>query len=104
MDEVIDGIVRHPWNTDFEWVDQSEPPTTLTADEVRQFDRDGYVVVPDLVDAPTLAAVTTEIDVHEAAVDAALRNVEGGRVMIAETGAITFAAHLAAKSTAAART
>jgi len=95
---VIDAIVRHPWNTDFEWVDQSGPPSTLTAEQVGQFDREGYVVIADLVNAATLAAATTEIDAHEAAVDAALRNVEGGRVMIAETGAITFATHLAAKS------
>lgn len=78
----------HPWNTGFEW-----RPTGNAA-----FDRDGYLVVEDLLDATGLAAVRAETDRFEAEVDAFLRTREGGRLSIAEAGAITFAAHLVARS------
>jgi ectoine hydroxylase-related dioxygenase (phytanoyl-CoA dioxygenase family) len=93
-----DALVRHPWNTGFEWVDQTRTPTTLSTAEVRQFDEQGYVVVPELVDPATLAAVTAELDRFEAEIDALLDGLEGGRVGIAEKGAITFTTHLAARS------
>ena len=88
----------HPWNEAFTWADRVGSPSTLTGDQVRQFDADGYVVVPDLVDAPTLAAVRSETDAFEAEADAFLQRIDGGRVAIAETGAITFSVHLAARS------
>ncbi len=91
-------IVRHPWNTDFEWEDRTHAPGTLTADQVRHFDSLGFVVVPDLVDAATVAAVVEEIDAFEAEADAFLKQADDGRVSIAETGAITFSVHLAARS------
>ena len=95
---MIDAIVRHPWNGAFTWVDRTTTPTTLSADDVRRFDEQGFVVVPDLVAADTLAAVTAEIDAFEAESDAFLAGLEGGRMSIAESGAITFTIHLAAKS------
>jgi ectoine hydroxylase-related dioxygenase (phytanoyl-CoA dioxygenase family) len=95
---VIDSVSLHPWNEAFEWVDRSDEPTTLRADQVRQFDEQGYVVVEDLVDAATLAAVVDEIDHFELETDAVLHGIEGGRMSIAETGAITFSVHLAKRS------
>ncbi len=93
-----DELVRHPWNRDFAWQDQAGEPSTLTADQVHQFDQQGFVVVPDLVDAATLAAVTAECDRFEAESDAFLAGLEGERISIAERGAITFTAHIAARS------
>ena len=95
---MIDAIVRHPWNTDFAWEDRAAAPHTLTAEQVRRFDAEGYLVVPDLVDPGTVAAVVGEIDAFEAEADAVLRSTDDGRVSIAETGAITFSVHLAARS------
>ena len=95
---MIESLVRHPWNQSFEWADRTGPAGTLTADQVRQFDEQGFVVVPDLVDADALASVRTEIDAYEAEADAFLRSTEDGRMSIAETGAITFSVHLAARS------
>ncbi|HJR24753.1 MAG TPA: phytanoyl-CoA dioxygenase family protein, partial [Acidimicrobiales bacterium] len=91
-------LLLHPWNDGFTWADRVGSPSTLTGDQVRQFDTDGYVVVPDLVDEATLAAVRGEADAFEAEADALLQRVDGGRVAIAETGAITFSVHLAARS------
>ena len=91
-------VVPHPWNRGFSWEDRAGAPTTLDEAQVRQFDREGYVVVPDLVDESTLAAAREEIDAFEAEADAFLQQLDGGRMSIAESGAITFSVHLAAKS------
>ena len=83
-------MTPHPWNLSFDWVDTG----------VADFDRDGYVVVDDLIDADTLAAATAETDRFEAEVDAFLRSRDDGRMSIAEAGAITFATQLVARSDA----
>lgn len=88
----------HPWNRAFTWADRRGPFLRLDARQVQQFDREGFVVVPELLDAEELAQVVAETDRFEAKVDAALRRHEGGRLSIAESGAITFAAHLVTRS------
>jgi ectoine hydroxylase-related dioxygenase (phytanoyl-CoA dioxygenase family) len=88
----------HPWNAGFTWVDSEPPFRTLTAEQVAQFDREGFVVVPDVVAPDDLAAIVEEIDGFEAGVEAFLRNEDGERFSIAEAGAITFTTHLVAKS------
>ncbi|MGH9084945.1 MAG: phytanoyl-CoA dioxygenase family protein [Acidimicrobiales bacterium] len=88
----------HPWNHGFEWAVSPPPYQQLTADQVAQFDRDGYVVVPDGIDPDELAAVVTEIDAYEAEVEGFLRKLDGEQLSIAEAGAITFATHLVTRS------
>jgi phytanoyl-CoA hydroxylase len=95
---VIDSILRHPWNEVFEWEDRTGDPGTLSREQVRQFDEEGFVVVRDLVDAATLAEVVAEIDAFEVEADAFLQHRKSGRVSISETGAITFSVHIAARS------
>jgi phytanoyl-CoA hydroxylase len=70
----------------------------LTEEQAQQFDRDGFVVLPDVFDFARVAEVTEEIDRFEAEVDAFLRASENERILIAESGAITFTTHLVAKS------
>jgi ectoine hydroxylase-related dioxygenase (phytanoyl-CoA dioxygenase family) len=96
--ETTPGLARHAWNRSFAWEDRRGPFRRLGTDEARQFDREGFVVLPDLVEPETLARVVAETDRFEAKVDAALQRAEGGRVAIAESGAITFATHLVARS------
>src|SRR5688572_18006209 len=88
----------HPWNRDFAWRDRTGPFRRLAPDAVAAFDALGFVVVPDLVAPDLLREAEGEIDRIEAKVDSALQKMEGGRMMIAETGAITFATHLVARS------
>jgi ectoine hydroxylase-related dioxygenase (phytanoyl-CoA dioxygenase family) len=88
----------HPWNTGFTWADRPGPFRTLTAAQVAQFDAQGYVVLPSLVDDETLAQVRAETDRFEDEVAAFLDSVDGGRIAIAEAGAITFTTHLVARS------
>ena len=88
----------HPWNRDFAWQPATSSPASLTADQTDQFNRQGFFVMEDLLDADTIAAVVQEIDAIEAETEAGLRQIEGERLMIAEAGAITFTPHLAARS------
>jgi ectoine hydroxylase-related dioxygenase (phytanoyl-CoA dioxygenase family) len=90
--------MRHPWNLDFTWTDHEGPFQVCTADQVEQFDRGGWFVLPDLLDATEVATVRAEVDGFEAELDELLRSVDGGRVSIAEAGAITFTTHLVARS------
>lgn len=92
------ALERHPLNAGFEWQSAPGPFRALSDEQVRQFDRDGYIVVDDLVDAATLEAVTQEIDRFEAKVDAFLKTQPDERMMIAESGALTVTLHVAARS------
>ena len=83
----------HPWNGDFTWTDHTGPFQQLAPEQVAQFDEAGCVVVPDLIDAATLAAVRDDLDALEAEVDTFLQTREDGRFSIAETGALTVALH-----------
>lgn len=89
---------RHPWNTDFEWVDRSAPFSALDGEQVRHYDQHGYVVVVVVLDPIGTAEVRTEVDRFEAETDAFLQQAKDGRVSIAETGAISFSPHLVARS------
>ena len=88
----------HPLNAGFTWVDRTGEPATLTGEQVRQFDEQGFTVVPDVLDPALLAEVVAETDRFEARTEAFLQRQEGGRMAIAETGAITFSTHLVARS------
>jgi ectoine hydroxylase-related dioxygenase (phytanoyl-CoA dioxygenase family) len=94
------GVERHPWNHDFAWSLPDTAPTTLTADQKAAFDRDGYVVLPEVAD---VAAVTADLDALEAGVDRYLAAQEDERASIAERGAITFTVHPVLRSAAARR-
>jgi phytanoyl-CoA hydroxylase len=89
----------HPWSDDFTWTDHDgSVPTTLTPEQVRAFDEDGFVVLPELLPADLRAEATAAIDAYDAETEALLATLEDGRLSIAEAGAITFSVHLAARS------
>ena len=91
-------LTLHPWNIGFAWQDRTGPFRRLAAEQVGAFDRDGYLVVPDVLDAATVSEVVAAVDGFEARADAYLAGLDGGRLAIAEHGAITFSVHLVAKS------
>ena len=93
----------HPWNVDFDWALPATEPTTLSAAQKEAFDRDGFVVLDDVVDADLLDAVVAELDAEEARVDRFLASQPDERFSIAERGALTFALHPVTRSDAAQR-
>ena len=98
MSETTTTVRLHPWNTGFTWVDRTGPFRALGADQVAQFDEQGYVVVTDLLDATTVERVRAEVDRYEQRMAEHLASLDGGRIAIAEDGAITFTTHLVARS------
>ena len=88
----------HPWNTNFRWQTTSTTPQFLSPAQVEQFDRDGYVVVDQALDAAELADVVDEIDAIERQTDEFLRSLDGDRLTISESGALTFSPHLVSRS------
>jgi len=92
------GARLHPWNRDFQWETPAAAPTTLSAEEVRRFGDDGFVVVEGLIDDRELASTLEEIDAFERSSEAFLRTQPDERLSIAEAGAITFTTHLVTRS------
>ncbi len=107
----------HPWNTGFAWPDHDGPLWALRAADRDRFDRDGFVVLPDLVPTDLRRDLEAELDRCESEVARRLRPAErdreagrdrragpdGGesgarRVTISEAGAITFSEHLVVRS------
>jgi phytanoyl-CoA hydroxylase len=93
--------IRHPWNTSFEWARAVTDPQLLTCDEVARFHEDGFIVVDELIDDDTIAALTAELDPIDELTDTFLRTRPDDRMMIAESGAITFTPHVCLRSDAA---
>jgi phytanoyl-CoA hydroxylase len=91
-------MTPHPLNTHFAWIDHDGTPSTLSADQIAAFDRDGYVLVSDVFDAATLAEVTAALDEFEAQSEAYLRTRPDGTMFIATADQITFTIHVAARS------
>ena len=47
----------HPWNQDFAWRPATSTPAALTPEQTEEFNRQGFFVMEDLLDADTIAAV-----------------------------------------------
>lgn len=92
------GARLHPWNRSFAWAGRSGPTRRLDAAQARQFDEQGYVVLDGLFSADEIERVTAEIDPIERQTDEFLRSRDDGRLLIMETGAITFCTHLVQRS------
>lgn len=86
----------HPWNAAFTWTDHGGPLWALTQAQGYRFDRDGFLVLSDVVERDLLGRVEAELDRYESEVDATL--ARHGRSAISESGAITFSEHLVVHS------
>lgn len=88
----------HPWNRNFCWVNHRPGSGELDAAQIEKFDRDGFVVVPQVISSDELARTVTEIDAFEKAGEESLRARPGGQMDISKADAITFTAHLVGRS------
>lgn len=93
---------RHPWNHAFTWQRHDVEPRRVTAEQVTHFHDEGWTIVDDLVDADTLRDLTLDLDELEARADAYLQDQPDKRMLLSESGAITFSTH-AVKTSAVAR-
>ena len=93
----------HPWNATFTWHRPSTKARRLSRTQVDAFHHSGWIVVPDLLDAATLAELTRELDVLEGEAAAFVRSRPDSRLVLSESGAITFVPHLVPRSATARR-
>ncbi|HUC04454.1 MAG TPA: phytanoyl-CoA dioxygenase family protein [Acidimicrobiales bacterium] len=94
----MSGYELHRWNSDFVWVDHPPSEGPLGGAELEAFDREGFVVVPDLLEPEVVAGALAVMDAAESRGEQQLRQLPAGRFSISEAGAITFTTHLVARS------
>jgi ectoine hydroxylase-related dioxygenase (phytanoyl-CoA dioxygenase family) len=70
----------------------------VSDEQALDYDELGFFVLPDVLGAADLAALTEAIDPFEADQEEALRAMEGGRFFIARADEITFTTHLVLSS------
>jgi phytanoyl-CoA hydroxylase len=95
------GATLHPWNDAFVWALPATSPSTIRPEDKAAFDRDGFLLVTDVLGPGELAVLIDELDGLEAKVDRFLADQQDERVSIAERGAITFTVHAVLRSPAA---
>jgi ectoine hydroxylase-related dioxygenase (phytanoyl-CoA dioxygenase family) len=89
----------HELNRGFAWPDHDldAPRRLLTAEQIRQFDHNGFFVLEDAFSPELVARMIAEIDPFEAELEELVRNA-GGTLFIARADEITFTVHLVARS------
>jgi len=88
----------HPWNDGFTWVDHTATPTTLTLEQVHQFDADGFIVLERAFDDATVARLDVEIEPGERLVADLLAQIPGNRISVAGLDTQVVAPHLVLRS------
>ena len=88
----------HPWNDGFSWTPHQGPFTTITEEQARRFDDDGFFVIDDAFDAATLAALDEAIAPGEERARGFLEGLPGGRFGVAGADTQTIAPHLVVRS------
>jgi ectoine hydroxylase-related dioxygenase (phytanoyl-CoA dioxygenase family) len=87
----------HPANVDFVWEPIARQPRLLTTEQVRQFDEQGFVLVPDVIDADAIAEVRDAIDRLEVFSPTYGRDIDGTHMEVANRDEITFTIFLVAR-------
>jgi ectoine hydroxylase-related dioxygenase (phytanoyl-CoA dioxygenase family) len=90
--------VPHPWNTSFSWADHDGLRTSITAEQARAFDRDGFFVVEDAFDPTTLSVLDAELAPGDEKVRQLLTSAPGGRFSVAGLDTQTVAPHAVTRS------
>jgi hypothetical protein len=92
------ALEPHPWNGGFEWADHSAPFATITAEQARAFDEQGFFVIEDAFDEIEIARLEAEIAPGETRVREFLQGLPEGRLSVAGVDTQTVAPHLVVQS------
>jgi ectoine hydroxylase-related dioxygenase (phytanoyl-CoA dioxygenase family) len=90
-------LTPHPWSPGFTWEDHTGPLRSLTTDQAKAFDEDGFFVIEDAFDGATVEQLRAEIDPLEHDLTEWLRS-RGGTFSISDADAITFPYKLVIRS------
>jgi ectoine hydroxylase-related dioxygenase (phytanoyl-CoA dioxygenase family) len=89
------GALRpHRLNVGFDWRGSSEAPRLLGAEQVRQYDEQGFFLYPNAFAPELMDEVAAAIQPFENRTEAFLRAQKDGRHLIARAGEITFTTFL----------
>lgn len=88
----------HPWNTGFAWTDHHGPFRVVTEEQAAAFDRDGFFVLPGVLDRRVCEELDAEIRPGVELVSGLLRQTEGGRISVAGLDTQIVAPHLVTRS------
>lgn len=88
----------HPWNHEFTWEDHTVAPTTITREQMAQYDRDGFFVFEDAFDSATLERLDAELVPGDEGVKEFLAQMPGGRYSVAGLDTQTVAPHAVTRS------
>ncbi|MBV06507.1 MAG: hypothetical protein CMD53_04115 [Gammaproteobacteria bacterium] len=91
-------IKIHEKNNNFNWSVPSGPYEFLNDDQVKFFDKYGYVLIEDAFNSEEIFKVLEKIDPYEHNVTEALRGLDGGKFFISRAEEITFTTHLVTQS------
>jgi phytanoyl-CoA hydroxylase len=97
MSDTVAGVARepHPWNDGFDWTDHDPASaTTVTPDQVRAFDEQGFFVIEDAFDADELQRLDKAIHPGEQRVRELLAQFPDGRISVAGVDTQTVAPHM----------
>ena len=84
----------HPDNKGFSWSVPKGPYQYLSDEEVKQFDKKGYLTIENAFDSKFMQHIVSLIDPFETKVTEALRGFKDGKVFISRAEEITFSTHL----------
>jgi len=88
----------HQWNQGLSWQDHAGPFTTVSAEQAKRFDEDGFFVVEHAFDAATIAALDAAIAPGDQLARSFLAAQPGGRFGVAGADTQTVAPHLVLRS------
>ena len=89
---------RHPWNAGFSWPEHHGPFRTVTSEQARSYDTDGYFVVEDAFDGDVVAEVVDALAPLDREVVEFLRTRPDGRFSIAGVDTVSITLHPALRS------
>ncbi len=89
---------RHRWNTGFVWRDHTGPFRQLSEQQVRDFDEQGFLVLPEVFSPDELGPVLDETDRFDQQTEEFLARRHQRRLYVAEGGVITYSPHLVRRS------
>jgi phytanoyl-CoA hydroxylase len=85
---------RHSLNTAFDWRVSNLPPQILSAEQIRQYNDEGFFLFEKAFPAEVMDALAEAIQPFEDRTEAFLQTQKNGRHLIARSGEITFTTFL----------
>jgi phytanoyl-CoA hydroxylase len=91
-------VIKHELNQGFQWENRSGPFRLLSAEQVQQYDEQGFVVIENAFDPSTVEALIEQLDPLERQLEELVEQRFDGKMFIVRAGEITFTPHVVTRS------